>query len=1183
MKKRVSSFLMVLFLFISVSAQPQWTWVHGSNVVNTPGNYGVVGVSNSTNEPPARYEAGEWEDSQGNLWIYGGIRPTGAVLELSDLWMYNPVMNEWVWISGSNVTGQPISFGVTGVPSATNTPGARGWGMITWVDSNDNLWLFGGSTNSSNPDYLNDLWMFNTTTMMWTYYGGTLPNTGGVYGIKGISSALNWPGCRYESDAAWVDALGNFWIFGGHGFDKNNTFGRMNDLWKYDPLTQEWTWMSGDDLANQSAVFGLKGIAASTNKPGGLSNSFTSWKNPTTGNFYIMGGYHISGTNPGFMNDVWMYDPTSNIWTWTSGDGAGALVPGNGNLGVQCLPSINNSPPSTGLFESRARWVDDCGNLWVYLGNSYNTLMRYSMATNEWTWVNGTNVSGNAAVTAPVYGVKGVGAATNSPGWRVGPNALKIKGKEDLYLFGGGHFVGAFTPPNFYGDLWKYTPEKPTAIFTHTVQPSCSSVAVSFTGQSNPGCNEIKSYQWNFGDVASGALNTSTIQNPSHNYSASGGYTVKLIITNCTGSKDSTSVNINLNVSIATASLSSTAATCSGVGDGSALVVSNTGQAPYTYNWSDGSTTATITNLFSGLYSITITDATNCLYTSSVSVAEPPPLAFQLTTTSITCNGVSDGEIQVNVSGGTSPYSFLWSNNSTLSLNTGLNAGVYSFTITDDLGCKKDTLVNIVAPSSFTINENVFSAQCGLSNGIINTNVLGGTSPYLYLWSNGQTTADISNLSAGNYTLTILDQKNCITTKTIVLTGSNTLIPTVSSLQHVSCFSYFDGSIYADANGGTSPYNYQWSNLATTSSITNISAGIYNLTVTDNNGCSGVLANIQINQPPQLTIAVSVTNVCFGNSASVTAAGTGGTGNINYLWDNGITSAIVSGINVSGVYSVTVIDMNGCTASNSANVIVYDQPAVSFSTDTSSGCDLLCVNFIANAPTAVNYQWNFGNDSTAFVANPTMCFSSGSYSVSLEIIDNNGCTTLYQSPSSIEVHPKPTSIFEIIPKDPSQLNPNITAVDQSLGATAWLWSFGDFANSSSTLQEPSFTFNDTGLFCITQIVRNEFFCYDTSEYCVEVKPDFSFYMPNAFTPNDDGVNDVFFPKVIGVNIDTYEFKIFDRWGDLIFESTNPLVGWNGIANKGKKVAQNDTYVWKVVTKDIFGMKHRYVGQVNLIK
>jgi hypothetical protein len=226
----------------------EWTWVSGSGAGNVAPVFGTQGVGSTSNTPGARALSVSWGDKSGNFWIYGGEPSAGTCGngDYSDLWEFNITTKDWTWVSGSDCGGVLPIYGTQGVAATSNTPGGRD-SAVGWTDSSGNLWLFGGfnydgsgvpiGTTTMNQ-ILNDLWEFSPATKEWTWAGGS--NTGearGVYGTLGTASASNVPGARGSQGIAvsWTDSSGNFWLFGGIGYDSSGTWGSLNDLWRYQP------------------------------------------------------------------------------------------------------------------------------------------------------------------------------------------------------------------------------------------------------------------------------------------------------------------------------------------------------------------------------------------------------------------------------------------------------------------------------------------------------------------------------------------------------------------------------------------------------------------------------------------------------------------------------------------------------------------------------------------------------------------------------------------------------------------------------------------------------------------------------------------------------------------------------------------------------------------------------------
>jgi hypothetical protein len=283
----------------------QWTWTAGSNVGLQHGVYGTLGVASPGNILGGRNGASIWVDASGNLWVFGGVGYDDAnpiVGELNDLWKYDG--SEWTWMGGSKIQQQPGVYGTQGVPAASNIPGAR-YGAYNWMDSSGALWLFGGEglDSAGHGPILNDLWKY--TGGQWTWVAGSnVINRPGVYGTLGVPAANNIPGARWMG-TSWTDASGNFWLFGGNGFDSAGNAGWLNDLWKYS--NGQWTWMSGSNVVNQNPNFGTQGTPGIDTVPGGRF-FLNSWIDPS-GNLWLFGGYGQTAGGTGNLNDLWMYEP----------------------------------------------------------------------------------------------------------------------------------------------------------------------------------------------------------------------------------------------------------------------------------------------------------------------------------------------------------------------------------------------------------------------------------------------------------------------------------------------------------------------------------------------------------------------------------------------------------------------------------------------------------------------------------------------------------------------------------------------------------------------------------------------------------------------------------------------------------------------------------------------------------
>jgi hypothetical protein len=424
----------------------EWAWIKGASTGGQSGMYGSLGVAAMSNNPGARQTSATWTDASGNFWLFGGfgLDSTGSLLSLNDLWKYSS--GEWVWMSGANTGNQIGTYGTLGVPAMDTFPGAR-YEAASWTDLSGNLWLFGGNgydstgTNGS----LNDLWKYSAGE--WTWMGGSnVAFQKGTYGTLGVPGPNNIPGARVQA-VSWVDSSGNFWLFGGFGYDSNGTHGALNDLWKY--TAGEWTWVSGSNLVNQSGVYGAQGVPAPGNVPG-ARNWSAGWTD-SSGHLWLFGG---TGYGPigqsGFLNDLWRYK--NGQWTWMSSSN---LIGRSGAYGTQGVPATTNIP---GARQNAWSWTDPAGNFWLFGGNAIdsaggigllNDLWKYS--NGEWTWMSGAKLINQNGV----YGTQGALFPGNIPGAR-GETGEWVDANGNLWLFGG-YGVAAGTEDRL-DDLWMYMP-----------------------------------------------------------------------------------------------------------------------------------------------------------------------------------------------------------------------------------------------------------------------------------------------------------------------------------------------------------------------------------------------------------------------------------------------------------------------------------------------------------------------------------------------------------------------------------------------------------------------------------------------------------------------------------------------------------------------------------------------------
>lgn len=440
-----------------------WTWMGGADAVEQAGVYGTKGVPDASNVPGSRFASVSWSERMGHVWLFGGYgsnKDGSDDILLNDLWQYDIATGEWTWMSGSDAAGHENGvYGSKGIADAANVPGSRYEG-VSWTDSAGHLWLFGGAGMDGAGEYgiLNDLWRYDPGTNQWTWMSGSnLIAQAGVYGTRRASSPANVPGARWAA-VTWTDRSGNLWLFGGFGMDGAGSFGRLNDLWCYDPAANEWTWMSGSNTTGQSGVYGVKGTPDAANVPGARFDSI-SWTD-STGNLWLFGG-SVNQTMHAYFNDLWSYDPVTNEWTWMSGSDTFSQ---SGVYGVKGAADAANVP---GARCESISWTDSTGNLWLFGGVGFdsragdsahwgllNDLWVYDPGTGLWAWMSGSD----RAWQFGVYGVKGTADSVNVPGSRAASIAL-TDNAGSLWLFGGSGSASTGSG-GALNDLWRYeTPE----------------------------------------------------------------------------------------------------------------------------------------------------------------------------------------------------------------------------------------------------------------------------------------------------------------------------------------------------------------------------------------------------------------------------------------------------------------------------------------------------------------------------------------------------------------------------------------------------------------------------------------------------------------------------------------------------------------------------------------------------
>ncbi len=444
--------------------------------------------------------------------------------------------------------------------------------------------------------------------------------------------------------------------------------------------------------------------------------------------------------------------------------------------------------------------------------------------------------------------------------------------------------------------------------FNYSLTPShiiCPNAQVQLTVTNNS--SDQLTYQWQgTGIVSGGNTNSPTVAPTSAT-------TYTVTITNQMGC--TTTDQVEVTIDFITSSIGTTTHNiCHGYCEGTAEIIAN-GIEPYSYNWSNGQSAQTATELCAGSYTVTVTDGNSCITTNTVTISEPTAITINFTNIQEPiCDGVGYGSATANVSGGTPGYSYQWDiNDYTTATNNECLVGANTVTVTDQNGCTASNTIEMPAPGTLTSQtESVTHVSCnGFCDGAISISASGGTSPYTYNWSNGEHGTEIHGLCAGRYIVTVIDADNCVSHQFANITEPDVLNTYIQETDPILCYGG-SATINSITYGGTIPYTFLWSTGETTNTQINVPAGNYSIVVTDSHGCTAE-AYIAISQPDELRISSSITNqLCDNNcNGKIETTVIGGIQPYRYRWSNSETTSYIENL-CHGDYSLTVTDANGC-------------------------------------------------------------------------------------------------------------------------------------------------------------------------------------------------------------------------------------------------------------------------------
>ena len=653
--------------------------------------------------------------------------------------------------------------------------------------------------------------------------------------------------------------------------------------------------------------------------------------------------------------------------------------------------------------------------------------------------------------------------------------------------------------------------------------------------------------------------------------STSGTYSVTVSdASGCTGS-DQVTVNVGADL---TPTISGVLSICSGT-----PTTLDAGAGFGSYNWSTNETTQNITVTIGGVYSITVYDGT-CSGESQVTVTEN-----QNPTPSITGNlTICDGTSTVLNAGNYASY--IWSTTETSQSINVTTAGNYMVTVTSTAGCTGTDNVTVTILPSLSVS---ISGDLDICGGTSTTLDAGAGYPH-YEWNTNSTSQTISVTNAGTYSITVSDNNGCTATDAVTVNVS--YLTLTSSGDKTICDGNSATLSAALSGGGIAPFNYTWNTGETTSDIT-VNPTIeteYNVFVTDADGCISNTESITVSIIPKVEMAIYVNTaiVCPGDPALITSTVTSGQPPYTIINAEGDI------VNVTDIvypyqtetYTYTVTDACGTTASDMVEINTYDVPQLDIQADVLQGCEPLVVQFLVpNSDENSTYQWTYSNGSISDIANGANTLhvfdNYGTYNVGVSMITDDGCMNSLVINNLIDVYRKPDARFITNPQTVSIINPNINFTNLSQWGDYYIWSFGD--GDSSNYTSPNHTYSEIESYTISLVAVTNYGCKDSAMQTIEVVEEPTLYVPTAFSPDGDGINDLFVVQANGIDLDNYNLRIYDRWGELIFESNDLYYSWDGTAKGNNKFVEIGSYIWLVTVKNNNGLETQKSGTVTIIR
>jgi gliding motility-associated-like protein len=578
-------------------------------------------------------------------------------------------------------------------------------------------------------------------------------------------------------------------------------------------------------------------------------------------------------------------------------------------------------------------------------------------------------------------------------------------------------------------------------------------------------------------------------------------------------------------------------------------------------------------------------------------------VAGNATATTDFCGGGS-GTATANVTSTTGgPWTFLWSpGGQTTQTATGLTTGPYTCTITNAAGCTAN--VNVTVPNStasFSGTTTQVSCPGGADGTATATTTATGTVSYQWDDPAAQTTATATGLAAGTYNCTITSTTGCSGVVTVTVTEIPGMNLTVVGQTDVTCNSGSDGMAAVNVTGGTPNYSYVWTGSSSTAQGANdLNAGVHTVTVTDQNNCV-VTTSVTIAEPAPLQITSLTPDMvlCPESATTLTAAGTGGSTAYTFTWaENGTvigtgTSITVDPANSGTQYCVTLSEACGSPTTQQCMTITFPTPVQPmFSPNVPQQCvpgNFQFANNSSNSGAIDFFVVQYGDGTQEQITGPNgmthIYENSGIYDMTVTVTSVEGCVTTGTFPGIVQVVDNPVAEFTFSSNPTTIYETAIMGQDQSTGnVVSWSWSAPGANPSTSSQENPTFTFPEgvVATYPVQLIVESELGCIDTVEYILMVNSDIIFYAPNTFTPDGDEFNQTWEFYVDGIDVYNFELLIFNRWGEIMFETHDVHSSWDGTYHG--KVVPAGTYNWIAKVKDIYtDVKKEYRGAINVMR